>query len=100
MKIHNIDSLEKEILRLQLRQKDTEHQLDRQWGKMRQHFGSIIWNSFRRRKDEEEKEERSGFFEGFLRNDKVDETLHNISDKISGKLSDVVNQLFEKFFKK
>jgi hypothetical protein len=101
-KIHSIDSLEKEIMRLQLLQKDREHKLDKQWGKMRNHFGAILLNSLRRKKEKQEdpSEERSGFFESFLRNDKIEETLHAISEKISGRVSVVINQLFEKFFKK
>lgn len=96
--IYNMDSLEKEILRLQLQQKDTEHKLDKQWGKMRNHFGAMILNSFRRKK--EESADRPGFLEGLLHNEKVEETLHNISEKISGKIADVITQLFEKFFRK
>ena len=98
-KINNIDSLEKEIMRLQLLQKDRTHKLDKQWGKMRHHFGAMVLNSFRRKKEEPD-EDKSGFFENFLRDDKVESIFHTISEKISGKLSDVVNQLFDKFIKK
>lgn len=98
-RIHNMDTLEKEILRLKLQQKDTELGLDRQWGKLRHNFGAMILNSFRRKKNEEE-EGRQGFFESILKNEKVESTLHNISDKISGKLSGVISNLFERFFNK
>lgn len=93
-----MDSLEKEILRLQLQQKDTEHKLDKQWGKMRHHFGSMVLNSFRRKK--EESAENPGLLEGLLQHEKVKETLHNISEKISGKLADLISHLFDKFFRK
>ncbi|MBL0234698.1 MAG: hypothetical protein IPQ08_13720 [Chitinophagaceae bacterium] len=96
--IHNLDTLEKEILRLKLRQKDAEHKLDKQWGKARSHFGSMLWNSFRRKKDETK--ESPGFFESLVQNDIVEDTIHRFSEKISGKLADVVSHLFERFFKK
>jgi len=85
-----MDSLEKEILRLKLEQKDREQKLERQWGKLRHNFGSMLFQSFKKKKPEEEKE-KDGLF---------DETIHTISDKISGKVSDVVSTLFNRFFKK
>ncbi len=98
-RIKNMDGLEKEILRLRLKQKDTEQQMERQWGKLKNHFGAMIINSFKRRKTEEE-EPRSGFFESILHNEKVEEILHKVSDKISGKLSAALSSLLDKFFKK
>lgn len=98
-RIHNMDTLEKEILRLRLQQKDTEQQLERQWGKLRHNFGSMVFNSFRKKKEEEE-DGRPGFIESFLKNEKVEWAIHNISDKIGTKLSGIISNLFDKFFKK
>ena len=96
--IHTMESLEREILRLQLQQKDSEHKLEKQWDKMRHHFGAMLINSFRKRK--EESEGHPGLFERLMSNERVESTLHMFTEKISAKVSDLVGQLLEKFFKK
>ena len=98
-KIHNLDSLEKEILRLKLHQKETERRLEKQWVKLRHNFGSMFFQSFKRKK-ESDTNQKQGFFDSIFNNEKVDETLHNISDKIKTGVSGVVNGLFERFFRK
>lgn len=97
-RIHTMESLEKEILRLQLHQKDSKHQLEKQWDKMRHHWGAMLINSFRKPKDKPD--EHPGIFETLMKNEKVESTIHAFTDKISGKVSELIGQLLEKFFKK
>jgi hypothetical protein len=96
--INNIDSLEKEILRLQLKANDSERKLERQFEKLMSNFGSMVFRSFRRRK--EERKGSGSFADSILGNEKVNSVVTDLGEKVAAKLSGSLERLVDRLFGK
>jgi hypothetical protein len=97
-KIHNIDSLEKEILRLQLKAKESERKLEKQFEKLKSNFGSMVLRSFRKKKEETERS--ASFVDSVLGNEKVNSAVTSLGEKVAAKLSGSLERLVDRLFGK
>lgn len=97
--IHNLDSLEREIYRLQLEAKNMERQFDRNFEHVQQHYSSMFMNSFFRRR-KEEGEAKSSFFASFFQNENIHAAVTKITDRIADKAAEAIDALMNKFFHK
>jgi hypothetical protein len=97
-KIHNIDGLEKEILRLQLKAKESERKLERQFEKLKNNFGSMLFRSFRKKK--EEKEGSGSFVDSVLGNEKLNSVVSDLREKAAARLSGPLERFVDRLFGK
>ncbi|HEY6504802.1 MAG TPA: hypothetical protein VIZ28_12555 [Chitinophagaceae bacterium] len=98
-KIHNLDTLEKEIYRLQLEAKNTEEKLDRNFDHLRDNYSSMFMNSFfssRRNKEEG----RSSFFDSFFKNENFTAAINKVTDHIANRAAEGIENLVDKIFQK
>ena len=95
--IHNLDTLDKEIYRLQLETMKMEQRLGRSFEYLQENCASLLMNViFRRRK----KSESSGFFSSFFHNDNFKSAFNRITDRLAGKAAEGIEVLLEKLFRK
>lgn len=98
-RIHNIDTLEKEIYRLKLKQKDQESDIRRGISDLRRQgllrvFGSAI---FGKKKQAEEKENA---FSSFTSNEKLNRFLGRLTNDLTDRFADQVDKIINGFFGK
>ena len=95
--IHNLDSLEKEIYRLQLEVKHVEEKLDHNLDHLHENFSSIAMNSFFCSKKNKSSEKDSLFSE-VLNNEKLNSVLGKVTDRMAERAADGVAKLVDKIF--
>lgn len=98
-KIHNIDSLEREIRLLDLKSKLLEEKLSRNFNHLQKNCLSMSMNSIfcneRKAKDPE-----NSFWKTFLKTNGVREAVHTFSETVAGKAAGVFADMAEKIFHK
>lgn len=95
--IHNLDTLEREIYRLQVEAKNMEKKFDRNCNYLQHHYSSMFVNSFFRRKRDSD-EGKKNFFESFFNNDKFHAAITAISDRLADKATEIIEKLMAKIF--
>lgn len=97
--IHNMDSLEREIYRLELQAKDIERKLDHNLDRLQQNYVSMTMNSFF--KDEKRDEDkRNGFWKSLLANQAFTAAMHSIAGNIANRAAGELNEWMNKTFKR
>lgn len=95
--IHDLNSLEKEIYRLQLEANVLAKQLEKDLDHLRSNFFSLAKNSFKK----EKKEEGSpSFFDKLMKNEHIKGAVSGIADRITGHAAEAINGLIDRLFKK
>ena len=97
--IHNLDSLEKEIYRLQLEAKHIGEKLDDNIEHLQENFSSIAMNSITCSKKKKSNENGSAFGD-FLNNDKLNSVVGRVTDRIVERAADGIDKLVDKIFSK
>jgi len=97
--IHNLDTLDKEIYRLKLKQKDLESDIRRGISKLRKQgllrvFGSAL---FGKKKATEDKE---NIFSSFTRNEKLNRFLGRLTEDLTGRFGDHFDDFMDRIFRK
>jgi hypothetical protein len=95
--IHNLDTLGREIYRLQLDAQKTEEQLDRNLDSLRENFPSLFMNSFRAGK-KNKANGRCGPFESTLKNEALNAAINKISGHIADRAVEGIDSLIRKAF--
>jgi len=95
--IHNLDSLEKEIYRLQLAAKLIEEKLDHNFDHLHENFSSMAMNSFFCSK-KNKSSEKDNLFSEVLNNEKLNSVLSKVTDRMAERAADGVTKLVDKIF--
>lgn len=96
-RIHNLDSLEKEIYRLQLEAKELEEKLQKGGEHLQANYASMFMNSFFRKK-KRNAEERHRFFDFLFKNEHFTSVLSRIGEKVSDHSADRLINLIDRLF--
>jgi hypothetical protein len=96
--INNLDSLEKEIYRLQLTANESAKQLEKDLEYLRDNFFTLTKNSLKKERIKETGS--SSFFDHLFKNDHVQEAVSGITDRIANNVAEAVNHLVDRIFKK
>lgn len=94
--IHSLDSLEKEIYRLQLEAIEKEKQLSGNMEYLHDNASTILFNTFFRKKSNREQKMNGSFF----RNEKFIYILNKFADRLTDRAADGIASLFEQIFTK
>jgi hypothetical protein len=97
--IHNLDTLEKEIYRLQLEAMKMEQKFDRNFEHLQENYFSMFTNSFFHRRKKRE-EEGNSFFGSFFRNENFRAAVARVTDRLADKAAESIESLLEKIFHK
>jgi len=97
--IHNLDSLEKEIYRLQLEAKHIGERLDDNIEHLEENFSSIAMNSIGCNKKSKSGENGNPFTE-FFNNDKLNSVVSRVTDRIVERAAAGIDKLVDKIFSK
>lgn len=93
-RIHNLDTLEKEIYRQQLISKESVKKLENDFNYLRSNFFRMARNSSKK------EESNSSFFDHVFSNDHVQKVVTGITDRITNHAADAINHLIDRLFKK
>ena len=95
--VRNLDSLERELYRLELDAKNIEGKLDHNLGHLQENFSSMAMNSLfcNKNNKEEDKESRFG---SFLKNEKINTVVNKITEHIADRAADGIDKLIDKIF--
>jgi hypothetical protein len=96
-KVHNLDTLEREIYRLKLEAKNIETLLDKNAGYLQRNFTSMMMNSICRKQKTKE-EERHSFFDSVLKNEKLNNIINKMSGHIADRAAEGIESLLNKIF--
>ncbi len=96
--IHNLDTLEKELYRLQLSSKESAKKLKDDLEYLRENFFTLAKNSVKKEKKKEETQ--STFFDSIFKNEHVRETVSGITNKITDHTAKAVSDLIDRLFQK
>jgi hypothetical protein len=96
--IHNIDSLRREIYRLELEAKNIENELGKNFGYLRQNYSSMATGSFFSGKKKENP--GKGIFNSFIKNENVASFMNNISGHISERVLENIDGLIDSAFRR
>ena len=96
--IHNLDTLEKEIYRQQLKLKDSAKQLRDDLDYCRENFFTLARNTVKKERSKEDKS--SSFFDHLFRNEHVRAAVTGITDRITDHTAEAVNHLIDRLFQK
>lgn len=97
-RIHNLDSLEKEIYRLKLEAKYSSEKLSGRLEYLQQHYASMTANSFFGRRDEKKSSgptsEKESFFHSLFENKNVQDGINSFLDRFAAKATEALDKLF------
>lgn len=99
-KSHNLDSLDKEIRRLQKKARALETQIDDNFTYFQHHSGSMFVRSLLPRKLEGEAVTGNRVVDTFLQNERLQRILIRLADRLAEKLGDGLNWLVDRMFRK
>lgn len=97
--IHNLDTLEKEILRLRLKAKTTEDELEKNMDYLQENYADMFVHSFTKKK-REHSDEKHTLFESLLKNEHLNTAFNKISEQVADKASAHIENLVDKLFNK
>ena len=95
-KIKNLDTLEKEIYRLQLEARDRKDKLEKNWEYLQKHYASFTMNSFFNRRTSTKEKVKEKIFNTVWENDKIRNGLDKIVDHLAEKATDGIESLLDK----
>ena len=95
-----LDSLDKEIRRLQKKAKQLEGKIDENFTYFQQHSGSLFVRSLLPRKIEGETLTGNTLLDTFLQNERLQKILIRLADQLAEKLGDSLNWLVNRVFRK
>lgn len=98
-KIHNCNSLEKELYRLELESKKLEEKLEGNIEYLQKNYTSMFMNSISCKSNRHE-EHKNGFFDSFFKNDSFNATVNKITDHIANRAAEGIEDLLDKIFHK
>jgi len=96
--IHNLDTLEKEIYRLKLEARLKEARLTDNWEQLIRDFPEMLTNSILCRRSGQNGKETFG--QKIFNNEKRSAFMDRIVEKFSGRVTEKLDELFEKVFHK
>ena len=97
-KIKNIDTLEKEIYRLQLKARDCKDKLEENFEHLQKHYASMTMNSFVNRSSSPKEKIKEKILNTIWENEKVRTGIDKIVDYVTEKATDGVETLLDKIF--
>lgn len=95
-KIKNLDSLEKEIYRLQLEARNTAGKLEKNFDHFQQHYGSMTMNSFFSGASKGKEKIKEKLFSSVWENEKVQNGVNKIIDHLADKAAEGISNLVDK----
>lgn len=98
-RIHNLDTLDREIYRLRLEAKNIEQKLDRNLDHFQEHYPSMAFHSFFSGKQRRE-EARSPFFDSLFRSEALSSVIGKFAEFAAGKAASAIEALLDKLSKK
>lgn len=97
--IRNLDTLEKEMYRLELQAKNIEEKLDHNLDHLQENYLSMTMNSFFCKK-ENKKETGGHFWSSFFNHDGVNAAMNKMAGDIATKAAEGIDSLLDKLFHK
>ena len=97
--IHNLDTLEKEIYRLELEIRNKEEKLKSNMDRLQNNYGSMFRNSFFSKKEKKD-HSWSGFFHLLFGEDPLKTVLSSATERISENTAQKINALIDKLFRR
>ncbi len=97
-KIKDLNSLDREIQRLRMHKLALENELDRNMGKLRKNYGSMVLNSVFSQFSPASNNIWVSLISRILENEKLRSGLHTLVDKMTDKVGDGVNFATQKLF--
>lgn len=99
-KYHNLDTLEKEIYRLQLEAKNKREKLNSNFEHLRDHYTSMTMNSVFNHSADRKEKLKEKIINSIWENEKIQEGLDQIIERLADKTSDGIENLLNKIFHK
>ncbi len=100
-RIHNLDSLEKEIYRLKLHSQKLEDKMDENFTHLKENYGRMARNSVFGKKDGSMKDALGAGISGaFFRNERLQQAIDRIVGHLVEKATEGIDALIDKLFKK
>jgi hypothetical protein len=99
-RIHNLDTLEKEIYRLQLHSKKLEDKMDDHFTYLRENYGRMARNSFFGKKEGIKETLGASISSSFFNNERLQNALDKIVNHLVEKATEGLDALIEKLFDK
>lgn len=100
-RIHNLDSLEKEIYRLKLHSRKLEDKMDENFTHLKENYGRMARNSVFGKKDGSMKDALGAGISGaFFRNERLQQAIDKIVGHLVEKATEGIDALIDKLFKK
>jgi len=97
---HNLDTLEKEIYRLQLKAKNTKDKLNDNFDYLQDHYTSMTMNSVFNRSSSRKEKMKEKIISFIWENEKIQDGLDQIIDRLTDKTSEGIESLLNKIFHK
>src|ERR1043166_6890454 len=97
-KIKNIDTLEKEIYRLQLEARNYKDKLEENLEYLQKHYASMAMNSFFKKNSSAKEKVKEKILNSIWENEKVRTGIDKIVDYVTEKATDGVENLLDKIF--
>ena len=97
--IKNLESLEREIYRLQVKTRKMEDKLEDNFEYLQNNFSSLLMNSFFQKRSKDKVKE-NGETSSFFKNEKAGYFFGKVSDHLAGKVADAVTNLVDRMFHK
>jgi len=97
-KIKNIDTLEKEIYRLQLKSSNCKDKLEENFEHLQKHYASMIMNSFFYRNSSAKEKVKEKIFSSIWENEKVKTGVDKIASYLAEKAANGLEGLLDKIF--
>ena len=97
-KIKNLDTLEKEIYRLQLEARNHKDKLEENLEYLQKHYASMAMNSFFKKNSSTKEKVKEKILNTIWENEKVRTGIDKIVDYITEKATDGVEALLNKIF--
>lgn len=99
-RIHNLDSLEKEIYRLKLHSKKLEDKMDENFTHLKENYGRMARNSVFGKKEGMKDALGAGISGAFFRNERLQQAIDKIVSHLVEKATDGLDSLIDKLFRK
>jgi hypothetical protein len=97
-KIKNLDTLEKEIYRLQLEARDQKDKLEKNLEYLQKHYASMAMNSFFQKNSSSKEKVKEKILNTIWENEKLRTGIDKIVDYVTEKATDGVESLLDKIF--
>ncbi|HET9055550.1 MAG TPA: hypothetical protein VFN30_01755 [Chitinophagaceae bacterium] len=99
-KIHNLDTLEKEIYRLKLHGKKMEGKIDDDFDYLRENFGKMARNSFFHKREGLKETITNGITGSFVKSERLQQAIDKIVNHLVDKATDGIDSLLDRLFQK